>query len=115
MFFVNNLNINLTRGDDAFIGLEIKQREFPYDNYELNEDDKCILTVRKFYEDNEYEENPILFEVFLVDNYFHIKPEHTNNLDFGEYFYDVQLFSSNNLTMTVIGLHSFNILPEVSY
>lgn len=111
----NNQDIWITRGDDAYLNLEIKQQSFPYENYEIQKEDSVVLSVRRSKEDNNDEENPILFQTILNDGYFYISSENTQYLDFGSYVYDVQITFSNGDINTVIGPSIFKILPEVTY
>jgi hypothetical protein len=112
----SNNDIWITRGDDAIMDLEIRQNNFPYDIYKIKEEDKVVLTVRKSsFKADKNEQNPILFQISLIDNSFFIESNHTKDLEFGNYSYDVQIILSNKLTETIIGPNIFRILPEVTY
>lgn len=111
----NNRDLWITRGDDAYLDLEVKQQTFPYDNYELQEGDSAILTVRRSREQDIEGDNPILIQIPLVNGNFHISPKDTESLDFGNYTYDVQLTFANGYVNTIIGPNIFRILPEVTY
>lgn len=110
-----NRDIWMTRGDDAYLDLEIKQQTFPYENYELQEGDYAILSVRRSKEESKEDSNPLLIQIPLIDGNFHISPENTESLDFGNYIYDVQLTLANGNVNTIIGPNIFRILPEVTY
>ena len=44
-----------------------------------------------------------------------ISPDDTKNLDYGQYFYDVQVTMANGDVATVIPPTAFNILEEVNF
>ena len=116
MFVVrNNKDLWVTRGDDAYLDLEIRQQIFPYEIYNLNEGDSVLLTVRRSKDLDVDDSNPILIQLPLVDGKFHIVPENTESLDFGNYIYDIQLTFADGIVNTIIGPNVFRILPEVTY
>lgn len=97
-------NIYLTRGDTAQLKLSIEggvQEEF----------DECILTIKKSTED----ETAILQIKLDADSHFYLSPEDTRNLEYGTYFYDVQLSTTTGDVFTVIIPHKFNIMEEVTW
>ena len=111
----SNRDLWITRGDDAYLDLELRQQVFPYDIYEFSKGDSAVLTVRKSRESDVDENNPILIQLPLIDGRFHISPDDTESLDFGNYTYDVQITFANGMINTVIGPNVFRILPEVTY
>ena len=110
-----NNDLWITRGDDGFLDIDFRQRDYPYDIYDLEEGDQVMLTVRKSKEQNIDDDNPILIQIPLTDNHFHISSSDTEDLDFGNYIYDIQITFSNGIINTVIGPNIFRVLPEVTY
>lgn len=117
MFKIDNKqNIFLTRGDTAIIDLTLKQPFPPYEEYTLQEGDIVKFTVRKCVKNPEEE---IVIEKTFADNQIIINPEDTNNLDYGEYVFDVQLTFAEGAINTVIPytvgcMPKFIITGEVS-
>lgn len=111
----NNKDIWITRGDTAFIDLEVRQPIFPYDTYCLEEEDSVLLTIRKNKSDNIDEDNPILLQKELVEGRFIFVNSDLKDFEFGDYFYDVQLKFANGVVNTIVGPSLFKILPEVTY
>lgn len=111
----SNRDLWITRGDDAYLDLEIRQQNFPYDIYNLKTGDSALLTVRKSREEDIDDSNPILVQIPFVDGNFHIGSKDTENLDFGNYSYDIQVTFANGDINTIIGPNIFRILPEVTY
>ena len=110
-----NKDLWITRGDDAYLDLEIRQQSFPYDIYEFDNGDSAILSVRKSRDENLNDENPILLQIPLEEGKFHIQSKDTASLDFGNYVYDVQVTFSDGRINTIVGPNTFRILPEVTY
>lgn len=107
-------NIKITRGDSAYIKLEIKIKN--RDDYVLTENDRVFFTLKKDLLKKEY-----IFQKELSANnydddslYIYIEPKDTYNLDFGNYFYDVQLNVDNKDVYTIIPTSIFEVLPEVT-
>ena len=98
----------MTRGDDVVISLKIRKPDFPYDFYEIQSEDTCVLSVRKL--QGKTEDNPIVMQFVLDNEKFFIPAEITANLDYGTYWYDVQLTLSNGIVNTVIPSSPFIIV-----
>lgn len=111
----DNRDLWITRGDDIFLDLELRQPSFPYDKYELGEKDFSLFSVRKTRDEDIDDNNPILFQVPVTNGKIHISPEDTETLDFGDYIYDIQITFSDGSINTVIGPNILKILPEVTY
>ena len=110
-----NKDLWITRGDDAYLDLELRQQTFPYDIYEFEDADSAVLSVRKSRDEDVDNDNPILLQIPLKNGRFHICSEDTKDMDFGNYSYDVQVTFSDGRINTVIGPNIFRILPEVTY
>ncbi len=110
-----NKDLWITRGDDAYLDLELRQQTFPYDIYKFEDADSAVLSVRKSRDEDVDNDNPILLQIPLENGRFHICSEDTKDMDFGNYSYDVQVTFSDGRINTVIGPNIFRILPEVTY
>lgn len=111
MLYVNNAGvIRLTRGDTARLTVSVVN-DINGQPYEIASTDILYLTVRKKVKDPNY-----CFQKKLIgSNLFHIEPEDTEELDFGNYVYDVQLTRENGDIYTVIEPTRFEVMTEVTY
>ena len=82
---VNKSNISLTRGDSAYLTLEIDVNNTGQ-RYSRQEGDSLVFTVKRSYD---YSESILRKEIegltLILD------PEDTEKMNYGEYWYDVQL------------------------
>ena len=98
-------NIWLTRGDAAYLRLNVKVKEtgqpFDYSN--------CLtrLTVKK-----NAISNTVIFQKTFSDGRIKIDPEDTINLDYQTLKYDVHLITPNDDPFTVIADMDFTITKE---
>lgn len=112
-------NIYLTRGDTAFLSVEL----FYYDSncekkkFELLDGDEIYLTVKSSFDVEEflfqkkitYKEVNDAGEVLIK-----ILPSDTNNLQFKKYVYDVEIKTFDGNIYTIIPPSIFEIMPEVT-
>ena len=108
MFKIMGSKIFLTRGDSAFIDIQIKNSDGT--DYEWNAGDQLLMTVKASTSSKE-----VLFQHALVDGTIEIKPEDTENLNYGDYVYDCQLRTYSGVTQTFITPSLFRVLEEVTY
>lgn len=111
MLYVNEGGIiRLTRGDTARLNVSIIN-DINSSPYEVSSTDVLQLTVRKKVKDADY-----CFQKTIVGStLFHIEPEDTAELSFGNYVYDVQLTLENGDVYTVIEPTRFEVMTEVTY
>lgn len=104
MITIEDNSISLTRGDTAYLSLDVS-------DYTFQDGDTAILSVKESIDSEDY-----LFQVDLdMDNLtFIILPEYTKNLNYGKYKYDVQITTKDNEIFTVIGPSTFKITEEVT-
>lgn len=99
--------ISITRGDSEGVLVKFK-------NYELQESDIVELTVRK-----NVRTDKVIHKVaeHMEDGtaLITIQPEDTEDLDFGEYVYDVQMTFSDGSVKTLVKPSKFFIGGEVTY
>ncbi|WP_317316525.1 hypothetical protein [Longibaculum muris] len=108
MLKVENNIISLTRGDTALLNVEIVNNEGEI--YELEDGDICEFTLKKYTSSDN-----VLIKKEVVSGEIKISPDDTKNLDYGQYFYDVQVTMANGDVATVIPPTAFNILEEVNF
>ena len=98
--------IMLTRGDNASLDITVYD---PDNNvYPLREDDTLTFTVKQ----NPNDETALIEK---TGSSFDILPEDTNGLEFGTYYYDVQLEEGDHTVHTVIVPKKFVICKEVTW
>lgn len=110
MFAIYDDNtIELTRGDSCAIGLKLIDIEG--NPYEPEEGDELFIRLKKKPRDN-YE---LLFEKkgTLDPMEFQLEEEDTMNLDFGTYYYEIELVSDDNKHFTVIPPTKFKVGKEL--
>lgn len=104
MYSYDGGNISLTRGDTLHIPVVTT-------GYELQADDMVEMTVRQSTEIG----SEVIFRIVGdAEHILHIRPEHTANLSYGSYKYDIQATLVNGDVVTY-GPYKFKILPEVTY
>lgn len=104
-----NGSIYLTRGDSATIKINLKNKDTNRVHV-LDPMDKLTFTVKKSTKDTNH-----LFQIVVFgESVFHILQDHTKDLEFGDYVYDVQLDTVDNDTITVIEKSAFVVGEEVT-
>lgn len=116
MLKVVNRNIYLTRGDSAALNIKITSEKCNQP-YQILDGDEIFFTVKE-----SYSLQPFLFQkkissADLIDGnvIFKILPSDTDDLDFKEYIYDVEIRTSVGDVYTVIPPSIFCVEPEVTY
>ena len=94
--------ISLTRGDTGYIQLAF--------DYDWQDGDTVTLSVKKDYEDEEY----VFQRVVAGGQIITIYPTDTQELEYGNYVYDVQVNTTLDEVFTVIGPNKFKITKEVT-
>lgn len=118
MLYIKGTEIQLTRGDTAYLEVPLVtlrhidgQDEPIKEPFEMQHDDILILTVR-----TDVKNPDICFQkVVQGSNMFHIEPNDTCHCEFSKYKYDVQLTTARGDVLTVIEPACFKILAEVTY
>lgn len=108
-------NIYISQGDSAMCEVSINNPEAPFEEYELEQGDYLLFTVRSAPKQIG-EENEPLIEKTLTDNMIFLEPTDTQNLEVGQYFYDVKLYfadgSVNTIIPSVTGNH-YNVVADL--
>lgn len=102
-----NNNVYLTRGDSAYLELNIRSSNGPYI---FQDGDVIALTIKK----SVHDENVIL-QKLARDGELKIEPSDTKLLDYGEYVYDIQITTSDGDVFTVISPAKFVLKDEVTW
>lgn len=103
MLRIEEGKIYLTRGDTAYLTVTVDGRE-------PQAEDRIILSVKKNIDDVDYAfQKTVSFgEIFVI------MPEDTKDLEYGKYFYDVQLVTNIGEIFTVIEKTAFYVREEVT-
>lgn len=107
MYRVVNNNISIIRGDSATITLTVTDAQG--EPYVILPTDSVTMMVRQ---------NPnseVVMSKTFTDATLTIAPADTSSLPCGNYVYDVQLVHEDGWTDTIIPVHQFVVLPEVTY
>lgn len=105
MYSIKNNMISLTRGDTLHIPVSTNG------DYLFGPNDIVEMTVR---ESSSVGASKLFHIIGDMDHVIHILPEHTSDLDYGTYMYDIQATLENG-DVTTHGPYKFKILPEVTY
>ena len=107
MYRVVNNNISIIRGDSATITLSITDSNG--DPYTILPTDVVTMMVRQT------PNSEVVMSKTFTDATLNIAPADTSSLPCGNYVYDVQLVHEDGWTDTIIPVHQFIILQEVTY
>ena len=99
-------NIRITRGDTAYITLEVTRDGEPYDF----SNDQVKLTVKK-----DTETKWVVFQKTFNGPTITIEPSDTAGLDYQSLKYDVQIITTSGEVFTVIEPRDFTITEEVNF
>lgn len=72
--------------------------------------DSVLFTVK-----NSVYDTAVIIQKKLIDGVIKINPDDTKNLQYGTYYYDVELTQSDGFVATVISPQKLIIEPEVTY
>jgi uncharacterized membrane protein YkoI len=108
MLKVVNNAIYLTRGDTAILQLSIKQDDGS--DYAIADTDNVLFTIKK-----STKEKTVILQKSVMDGKIKINPEETSSLEYGTYFYDVQLRKGDGTVATVITPFPFILSEEVTF
>lgn len=108
MLNCQNNTITLTRGDTAVLKLDITDDKG--NPYKLTDGDVVIFTLKK-----SVMERDVIFQKSMVDGKIIIQPQDTAGLEYGQYFYDVELTKDDGFVATVIPPHRLVISEEVTW
>ena len=100
--------ITLTRGDSFKAQLSLKDSSGA--KYKPQDGDSIRFALKKFFKDS----YPVLLEkeISTESMVLSLDPEDTNTLDFGTYYYDIQLTKSDGTVDTVVTMSKFILSEE---
>lgn len=107
MYRVVNNNISIIRGDSATITLSVTDANG--EPYVILPTDSVTMMVRQT------PTSEVVMSKTFTDGTLNIAPADTSSLPCGNYVYDVQLVHEDGWTDTIIPVHQFVVLPEVTY
>ena len=107
LYRVINNDISIIRGDSATISLSVTDSSG--EPYTILPTDSVTMMVRKT-----PTSEAVLTKTFN-DAVLNIEPSDLSQLPCGEYVFDVQMVHGDGWTDTIIPVHRFTILPEVTY
>lgn len=108
MLKIINNRIYLTRGDTGYIEIDLADED--NDAIELDDSDEVVFTLKESTSNNE-----AILTKTLDEGIVKILPEDTEDLDYGNYVYDIQLTRSNGDVFTIVEPTLFKIMEEVTY
>lgn len=102
MLTIEERKIYFTRGDTGYftIGME---------GYEPTEGDKLVFTVKK-----EIGGEKLIQKTINIGEAFILNPEDTRDLDYGKYWYDIEIQGATGLIYTIIEKTAFYLREEVN-
>ena len=104
---VEGTNITMTRGDNEIIGIN-------FSGYTLKAEDVIEFTVRRWIKGDillSKKITGVTGEKAVIE----IVPKDTEDLDFTDYVYDIQLTYNGGLVKTIIPPSKFTVGKEVTY
>lgn len=109
MFVVSKSGeIELTRGDSATLNVNIT--DDAGQPYTIRESDTLTFSMKKTVKDPK----PCVQKIVTGYNKIHIEPKDTASLEFGGYFYDIELLTAEGDVYTVVEKTAFKIREEVT-
>lgn len=108
MILFEDGDISLTRGDTAYISLNLTNNGEPY---EFKDGDTVTFTVKENYDE---EENYLFQKVVAAGDTIVIEPIDTKPYEYGRYIYDVQVNTAVGEVFTVIGPGTFKLTKEAT-
>lgn len=109
MLSVSGTTIKLTRGDTAYLSLDLTMDG---EEYEFADGDTITFSIRRTTDDNDVEY--LLQKTIVAGDTIVIEPEDTKHLNYGRYKYDVQLNTAKGEIFTVIEPSTFQVAEEVT-
>ena len=100
-------DFSMTRGDTESLRITVYRDG---EEYALQDGDKLVFTLKQ----SVFSKN-ILLQKNFIDNEIKIEHEDTKDLNYGTYYYDVQLTFANGDVQTVIKPSKFILTDEVNY
>lgn len=104
-----NNTITLTRGDTFICDVKIRNQDG--DPYTPAEDDVIRFALKH---DIKKEEKPLILKEISIDTMqLRLEPDDTKNLQFGVYYYDIEITRADGIVDTFITKTAFILTEEV--
>lgn len=100
-------DMKLTRGDSAYFDIDLKDENDT--EYTMQSGDLLTFTIKN----SAYTKVPVVSLTSSTPT-FRISPSDTKHLRYGEYAYDIQLSTGNDI-FTVVGPAVFEITEEITW
>lgn len=100
-------NVKHMRGDTGIIKVELYGADGS--PFEFRDGDSATLTIKKKISD----EKPVLQKT-TTDGLFVFQHEDTQDMKYGNYWYDIQVTLAEGQVLTVVGPAQYQILPDVT-
>lgn len=101
-------NIYLTRGDTADINVIIKDNNGEVYNMQSGDVLRFTIKINCITTD-------IVIQKTVTNNTISLDPEDTENLNYGSYWFDLELTTAGGDVYTVLAPHRFNLCDEVTF
>ena len=108
MLIIEDNTISLTRGDTAYIGINLTDNSG--NPYEALEGDTVTLSVKRSINDK----TCALQITVPFGEDIYIRPEDTKDLKYGRYVYDIQVNTARGEVYTVVAKSAFKLTAEVN-
>lgn len=102
MLTIEEKKIYFTRGDTGYFTIDIS-------GYEPTDGDKLVFTVKK-----EIGGEKLIQKEINIGDTFILNPEDTRNLDYGKYWYDIEVQTATGQIFTIIEKTAFYLREEVN-
>lgn len=102
MLTIEEKKIYFTRGDTGYFTISIE-------GYEPNNGDKLVFTVKK-----EIGGEKLIQKEINIGETFILNPEDTRDLDYGKYWYDIEVQTATGQIFTIIEKTAFYLREEVN-
>lgn len=108
MLKVKHSDIHLTRGDSGYLDLTILLADGAH--YVREKGDKLIFTAK-----DDYKTDIISLQKEIPKLELYFEQKDTEGLEYGDYWYDIELTTADNATYTVVGPARFVLREEVTF
>ena len=102
MLTIEEKKIYFTRGDTGFFAIGLSGYDYGYD-------DKLIFTLKR-----EIGGDVLVQKEIRVGETFQLNPEDTRDLEYGKYWYDIELHTPQGYIFTIIEKTAFYLREEVN-
>lgn len=114
MYKVEGTTITMTRGDTLLVQVGIIRDDTPYTPVAGDSVRFAVKSGLNARGTNFKESDPLILKTIPIDTMIlRLDPDDTKSLDFGNYFYDIEITFANGIVDTFIPNSKFVLAPEV--